>query len=80
MLWYNELDRKKILGDTMTEARKQWEKEKKVKFSLNLQKSTDKDIIEYLEAKKSEGITVNGLVKDSLRLLMKQEESLNSHA
>jgi len=64
----------------MTEARKQWEKEKKVKFSLNLQKSTDKDIIEYLEAKKSEGITVNGLVKDSLRLLMKQEESLNSHA
>lgn len=80
MLWYNKLDRKKILGDTMTEARKQWEKEKKVKFSLNLQKSTDKDIIEYLEAKKSEGITVNGLVKDSLRLLMKQEESLNSHA
>lgn len=80
MLWYNELDRKKNLGDTMTEARKQWEKEKKVKFSLNLQKSTDKDIIEYLEAKKSEGITVNGLVKDSLRLLMKQEESLNSHA
>lgn len=58
----------------MTEARKVWEKEKKERITLNLQKSTDKDIIDFLDRKVSEGATKNGLIKEGLRMLIEKDQ------
>lgn len=58
----------------MTEARKIWEMEKKERITLNLQKTTDKDIIDFLDTKVAQGATKNGLIKDGLRLLIEKEK------
>jgi hypothetical protein len=48
-----------------TETRKAWLKENTVRFSMKLQKSTDADILQYLEGK-----NVQGEIKRGLRLLI----------
>ena len=51
-----------------TETRKAWLKENTVRFSMKLQKSTDADILQYLEGK-----NVQGEIKRGLRLLIANE-------
>lgn len=53
-----------------SEAKKKWQKENTVFVGVKLQKSTDKDIVEYLEGKNR-----NDTVKKALRLLMAQEKA-----
>lgn len=51
-----------------TETRKAWLKENTVRFSMKLQKSTDADILQFLEGK-----NVQGEIKRGLRLLIASE-------
>jgi hypothetical protein len=51
----------------MTETRKQWEKENKVFYGINLLKSTDIDIITYLDTVKQNGGSVQGAIKEAIR-------------
>lgn len=51
-----------------TETRKAWLKENTVRFSMKLQKSTDADILQFLEGK-----NVQGEIKRGLRLLIANE-------
>jgi len=51
----------------MTETRKQWEKENKVFYGINLLKSTDIDIITYLDTVKQNGGSVQGTFKEAIR-------------
>lgn len=60
----------------MTEARKIWEKENKVRFSINFMKNTEADLLAYLEEKQKQGIPKGTLIKQGLRKLM-EEESKN---
>ena len=53
-----------------SEAYKKWAKEKTVVLSLRFQKSTDADIIEYLEGKSKQGT-----IKEALREYMKNHPS-----
>jgi len=60
----------------MTEARKIWEKENKVRFSINFMKNSEADLLAYLEEKQKQGIPKGTLIKQGLRKLM-EEESKN---
>jgi len=60
----------------MTEARKIWEKENKVRFSINFMKNSEADLLAYLEEKQKQGIPKGTLIKQGLRKLM-EEESRN---
>lgn len=51
----------------------QWMKENKVFVSLGLMKSTDSDIIQFLEDRKKQGQARNALIKKALRDMMKAE-------
>lgn len=50
-----------------TEARKQWEKENKMFYGINLQRSTDSDIISYLDTVKQNGGSIQGAFKEAIR-------------
>ena len=52
-----------------TETRKAWLKENTVRFSMKLQKSTDADILQYLEGK-----NVQGEIKKGLRVLIEMQK------
>lgn len=51
-----------------TEARKAWTKENTVHFGIKLQRSTDADILRYLEGK-----SIQTEIKRGLRLLIASE-------
>ena len=51
-----------------SEARKEWTKKNTVHISAKLQKSTDADILRYLE-----GRSIQAEIKKGLRLLIEQE-------
>ena len=49
----------------------EWKKLHTVIIRMRLQKSTDKDILSFLEARKAEGLSVAGVIKAALREYMK---------
>ena len=53
-----------------TEARKQWEKENKMFYGINLQRSTDSDIISYLDTVKQNGGSIQGAFKEAIRFYL----------
>ena len=53
-----------------SEAKRKWQKENTVFIGVKLQKSTDKEIIEFLQGREE---SYNGTIKQALRLLMAQE-------
>jgi len=53
-----------------TEARKQWEKENKMFYGINLQRSTDSDIITYLDTVKQNGGSIQGAFKEAIRFYL----------
>ena len=55
------------------ENRKQWDKENTEFIGIRLMKSTDADIIEYIDKKTEEGETKQGVIKRSLRYTMEAE-------
>ena len=46
---------------------KAWRKANKVSFTLNLMRSTDSDIIRYLDSKVHQGQSRQGVIKEALR-------------
>lgn len=63
--------RKQITGDVkMTRDYKKqylWNKENKITFSVVLSRSTDADIVDFLEDKQKQRISRNALIKKALR-------------
>jgi hypothetical protein len=60
----------------MTEARKKWFKENKIFYGMNLLKSKDGDIIEYLESVKADKTqTVQGAIKEAIRFFLAHKDS-----
>lgn len=53
-----------------SEAKKAWRKENTVMLSVRLQKSTDLDILEYLQGRQAQTE-----IKKGLRLLIEQEKT-----
>jgi hypothetical protein len=59
-----------------TEARKEWEKKNKVMYGMNLLKSKDGDIIEYLESVKADKTqTVQSAMKEAIRFYLAHRDS-----
>ena len=56
-----------------SEAKRKWQKENTVLIAVKLQKSTDKDILEYLADCRKKGITKSGVFKEALREKMQRE-------
>lgn len=56
-----------------SDAKKKWQKENTVLVGIKLQKSTDKDILDYLEQREKSGLSKSGAFKEALRLMMQQE-------
>lgn len=56
-----------------SDAKKKWQKENTVLVGIKLQKSTDKDILDYLEQREKNGLSKSGAFKEALRLMMQQE-------
>ena len=52
-----------------SESRKKWEKENTVCLSMKLQKTTDKDLLEYLEGK-----TKQAGIKEALRFYIEHHK------
>ena len=57
------------------ENRKQWDKENTEFIGIRLMKSTDADIIEYIDKKTEEGETKQGVVKRCIRYAMQAEDA-----
>ena len=55
------------------EKRKEWEKTNRVYIGVNLMRSTDGDIIEYIDQRVSEGETKLGTIKRCIRSTMDAE-------
>ena len=55
--------------------RREWEKENRVFIGLNLMKSTDADIIDYIDEETQSGKTKQGVIKDSLRASIEQKKN-----
>ena len=53
----------------------EWNKENKVFIGLSLSKKADEDIIDYLDSKRGEGESKQGVVKKCIRLAMDLEEA-----
>jgi hypothetical protein len=60
-----------------TEARKQWEKENKMFYGINLQKRTDSDIIDYLNTVKENGGSIQGTFKEAIRFFLAYKDNIN---
>ena len=58
-----------------TEARKQWEKENKMFYGINLQRSTDSDIITYLDTVKQNGGSIQGAFKEAIRFFLAYKDN-----
>lgn len=56
------------------EKQKEYDKEKKIIFSVGLMKDSDKDIIDYLDNETKKGNSRNSIVKQALREKMKKEQ------
>jgi hypothetical protein len=54
----------------LSEARKQWDKENKVFYGINLTRNTDSDLITYLDTVKQNGGSVQGTFKEALRFYL----------
>jgi hypothetical protein len=52
------------------ETRKQWEKENKSMYGINLLRSKDMDIISYLDTVKQNGGSVQGAIKEAIRFYL----------
>lgn len=55
------------------QKRAEWDKENTMMLSVRLMKSTDADIIGYIENRVEAGETRQGIIKRSLRSTMKEE-------
>lgn len=55
------------------EKRSLWEKENKVFIGLNLMRSTDEDILDFLEKKRKQGESKQGLIKRCIREMIEEE-------
>lgn len=53
--------------------RREWEKENRLFIGINLMRSTDADIIGYIDKKTAEGHTRQGVVKDALRKAIEED-------
>ena len=51
-------------------TRKQWEKENKSMYGINLLRSKDMDIISYLDTVKQNGGSVQGAIKEAIRFYL----------
>lgn len=58
------------------ELNKQWMKENKVMYSINLMRSTDMDIIDYINTTKENGGTVQGAIKEAIRFFLAYKDSV----
>lgn len=58
----------------VTKARQEWEKKNRVVFSICLQRSTDSDVLDYIDDVIKDGQSRNGLIKDALREKMAREQ------
>jgi hypothetical protein len=56
------------------EAQRKWMKENKVMYSINLMKSTDMDIIDYLNTAK-ENSSIQGAIKEAIRFYLAHKDS-----
>ena len=56
------------------EKQKEYDKEKKIIFSVGLMKDSDKDIIDYLDNETKKGNSRNSIVKQALREKMEKEQ------
>nr|WP_321298353.1 hypothetical protein [uncultured Sphaerochaeta sp.] len=57
------------------ELRKTWEKNNKVFYGINLLKSTDSDIIDYLDTVKQNGGSIQGTLKEALRFFLAYKDN-----
>ena len=51
-----------------------WERENKIIFSVGLMKTTDRDIIDYLDNETKKGNSRNSIVKQALREKIEKEQ------
>ena len=59
-----------------TEDRKKWDKENKVFYCINLIRSTDSDIIDYLNTAK-ENSSIQGAIKEAIRFFLAYKDNIN---
>lgn len=52
------------------ETNRQWMKENKVMYSINLMRSKDMDIITYLDTVKQNGGSIQGAIKEAIRFYL----------
>jgi len=59
-----------------SEAKRKWDKENKSYYSMYLMKSTDGDVIEYLESVKEDKTkSVQGAIKEAIRFYLAHKDS-----
>ena len=50
-----------------------WKKKNTTRYTLRLQNSTDADILAYIQEQTAKGKSVQGIIKDAIRLAIKNE-------
>lgn len=55
---------------------KAWRKANKISFTVNLMKSTDKDIIDYLDREVAAGKSRQGVIKEAIREKISREKEV----
>ena len=64
-----------------SEAKKKWDKENSMVFSIKLMRKSEADIIEYLESNQSKGIRRGTIFKKALReYMVNHPETVNASA
>lgn len=59
---------------TSTEVKQRWEAKAYKKYMIRLRLDTDKDLIEYIEQKKQNGVQITELVREGLEQLKEGEQ------
>ena len=54
---------------TSTEVKQRWEAKTYKKYMIRLRQDTDKDIIDYIEQQKQNGVQISELVREGLERL-----------
>lgn len=58
-----------------TNAVKEWKKNNTQHFGFRLQNSTDADILAYIKEQTAQGKSVQGIIKDALRLAIRNAKT-----
>ena len=58
------------MGKTSYEVKHRWLKANYQRYNINLRYDTDQDLIDYIEQKKDEGMTITEVIRDALERIV----------